>query len=118
QRQVSVIFTQLNQYRVILEADPNFQLTPAALDKIYVKSTTGQSVPLSAIAQLKTLTAPLAISHEGQFPAVTLSFNLSPGSSLGAAVDAIDQVQKDIGLPQTVSTTFSGSAAEFRSSLK
>ena len=118
QRQISVIFTQLNQYRVILEADPSFQLTPAALSKIYVKSTTGQSVPLSAIAQLKTVTAPLAISHEGQFPAVTLSFNLSPGSSLGAAVDAIDQVQKEIGLPQTVATTFSGSAAEFRSSLK
>ncbi len=118
QRQVSIIFTQLNQYRVILEAEPNFQLTPEALDKIYVKSTTGQMVPLSAFSHLKTTTAPLAISHEGQFPAVTLSFNLSPNSSLGAAVDAIQQAQKEIGLPETVSTTFSGSAAEFRSSLK
>jgi hydrophobe/amphiphile efflux-1 (HAE1) family protein len=118
QRQVSIIFTQLNQYRVILETQPDFQLTPAALDKLYVKSTTGQMVPLSAIAHLKTVAAPLAISHEGQFPAVTLSFNLSPGSSLGAAVDAIQEAQKEIGLPQTVTTTFSGSAAEFRSSLK
>ncbi|HEX3799467.1 MAG TPA: multidrug efflux RND transporter permease subunit [Verrucomicrobiae bacterium] len=118
QRQVSIIFTQLNQYRVILEAQPSFQLTPDALAKIYVKSTTGQMVPLSAIAHLRQVPAPLAISHEGQFPAVTLSFNLSPGSSLGAAVDAIQKAQTDIGMPQTVTTTFSGSAAEFRSSLK
>jgi multidrug efflux pump subunit AcrB len=117
QRQVSIIFTQLNQYRVILEAQPDFQLTPSALTKIYVKSTTGQMVPLSAIAKLTTVTAPLAINHEGQFPAITLSFNLSPGSSLGAAVTAIQEAQKEIGMPQTVTTTFSGSAAEFRSSL-
>jgi multidrug efflux pump len=117
QRQVSIIFTQLNQYRVILESTPDFQLTPAALDKIYVKSTTGQMVPLSAIAHLKTVNAPLAISHEGQFPAITLSFNLSQNSSLGAAVNAIQQAQKEIGMPLTVTTTFSGSAAEFRSSL-
>ena len=75
-------------------------------------------VPLSAFAHLSTVTASLAINHEGQFPAVTLSFNLSPGSSLGAAVDAIQKAQKDIGLPDTVATTFSGSAAEFRSSLQ
>ena len=118
QRQVSIIFTQLNQYRVILESQPSFQLTPDALAKIYVKSTTGQMIPLSAIAHLKTVTAPLAINHEGQFPAVTLSFNLSPGSSLGGAVDALQQAQHDINLPDTISTTFSGSAAEFRSSLK
>ncbi len=118
QRQVSIIFTQLNQYRVILEAEPNFQLTPNALQQIYVKSSSGQMVPLSAFAHLRTVTAPLAISHEGQFPAVTLSFNLSPGSSLGEAVDGLQQAQKDIGLPDTVGTTFSGSAAEFRSSLK
>ncbi len=118
QRQVSIIFTQLNQYRVILESQPNFQLTPDSLAKIYVKSTTGQMIPLSAIAHLKTVAAPLAVSHEGQFPAVTLSFNLSPGSSLGAAVNALQQAQQDINLPSSVSTTFSGSAAEFRSSLK
>ena len=118
QRQVSVIFTQLNQYRVILEAEPDFQLTPDALDKLYVKSTGGDMVPLSAIAHLRTVPAPLAINHEGQFPAVTLSFNLSSDSSLGAAVDAIQKAQQEINLPTTVTTTFSGSAAEFRSSLQ
>jgi len=118
QRQVSIMFTQLNQYRVILEVEPHFQLTPESLNKIYVKSTTGQMVPLSAFARLRTVTAPLAISHEGQFPAVTLSFNLRPGSSLGAAVDSIQRAGREIGLPETVMPTFSGSAAEFRSSLK
>ncbi len=117
QRQVSIIFTQLNQYRVILEVEPHFQLTPASLSKIYVKSSSGQMVPLSAFASLKTVTAPLSILHEGQFPSVTLSFNLSPGSSLGAAVEAIQKAQQEIGLPDTVVTSFSGSAAEFRSSL-
>jgi multidrug efflux pump subunit AcrB len=118
QRQVSTIFTQLNQYRVILESTPLYQLAPESLDKIYVKSSTGQMVPLSAFAHLKTITAPLAINHEGQFPAVTLSFNLSPASSLGAAVDAITAAQKEIGMPETVTTSFSGTAAEFRSSLQ
>jgi hydrophobe/amphiphile efflux-1 (HAE1) family protein len=118
QRQVTIVFTQLNQYRVILEAQPQFQLTPAALDKIYVKSSTGQAVPLSSFAQLTTVTAPLAINHQGQFPSVTLSFNLNPGSSLGDAVNAIQRAQREIGLPETVETLFSGSAAEFRSSLK
>ena len=118
QRQVSTIFTQLNQYRVILEADPNFQLTPEALQKIYVKSSAGQVVPLSAFASVHIRTAPLTIVHQGQFPAVTLSFNLRPGASLGQAVDAIQRAEKQIGLPLTVVTTFSGSAAEFRSSLK
>jgi len=117
QRQVSIIFTQLNQYRVVLEAEPRFQLTPDSLSKIYVKSSTGQMVPLSTFASLKTVTAPLSILHEGQFPAVTLSFNLNPRSSLGAAVDAIQKAQREIGLPDTVVTSFSGSAAEFRSSL-
>ncbi|HUJ10330.1 MAG TPA: efflux RND transporter permease subunit, partial [Verrucomicrobiae bacterium] len=117
QRQVSIMFTQLNQYRVILEVEPRYQLSPDALDKIYVKSTTGQMVPVSAFATLKTVTAPLAIIHSGQFPAVTLSFNLQPGSSLGEAVNAIQTAQHEIGLPQTVTTTFSGSAAEFRKSL-
>ena len=118
QRQVSIMFTQLNQYRVILEATPHYQLSPESLDKMYVKSTTGRMVPLSAFAHLRTGTAPLAINHEGQFPAVTLSFNLSPGNSLGAAIDAIQRAQREIGLPVTVLTTFTGSAAEFRTSLK
>jgi hydrophobe/amphiphile efflux-1 (HAE1) family protein len=118
QRQVSTIFTQLNQYRVVLEAQPHYQLTPASLNKIYVKSTTGQMVPLSAFATVKIGTAPLAIVHQGQFPAVTLSFNLRPGASLGEAVNVIKQAEKEIGLPETVEATFSGSAAEFQSSLK
>jgi hydrophobe/amphiphile efflux-1 (HAE1) family protein len=118
QRQVSTIFTQLNQYRVVLEAQPEYQLTPEALNKIYVKSTTGQMVPLSAFAKAKVATAPLTIVHQGQFPAVTLSFNLGPGKSLGEAVKAIQRAEKEIGLPETLAATFSGSAAEFQSSLK
>ena len=117
QRQVSTIFTQLSQYRVILEADPAFQLTPNDLNKLYVKSSTGQSVPLSTFATVQIRTAPLTITHQGQFPAITLSFNLHPGTSLGRAVEAIQAAEKEIGLPETVVTTFSGSAAEFRSSL-
>jgi multidrug efflux pump len=117
QRQVSIIYTQLTQERVILEAEPRFQLTPSSLKLIYVKSSTGQMVPLSAFAHLSTITAPLAIMHDGQFPATTLSFNLKPGYSLGEAVDAIQKAQNEIGLPETVVTSFSGSAAEFRTSL-
>jgi hydrophobe/amphiphile efflux-1 (HAE1) family protein len=118
QRQVSTIFTQLNQYRVILEVEPHYQLAPSSLDKIYVKSTTGQMVPLSAFAKVSTTTAPLTIVHQGQFPAVTLSFNLAPGRSLGEAVNAIQGAEKEIGLPETVAATFTGSAAEFRASLR
>ncbi|MEI6351587.1 MAG: multidrug efflux RND transporter permease subunit [Verrucomicrobiota bacterium] len=117
QRQVSIIFTQLNQYRVVLEVEPRLQLTPNALDQIYVKSTTGQMVPIKAFSQIAIMSAPLAITHQGQFPAVTLSFNLQPGSSLGEAVDAIQNAARETGLPETIVTTFSGSAAEFRSSL-
>jgi multidrug efflux pump subunit AcrB len=118
QRQISTIFTQLNQYRVVLESEPQFQTKPESLDKIYVKSSTGQMVPLSAFAKLETRTAPLTIVHQGQFPAVTLSFNLQRGHSLGAAVQAIQNAEREIGLPETVAPTFSGSAAEFRASLK
>jgi len=117
QRQVATIFTQLNQYRVILEVDPQFQQTPASLDKVYVKSTTGQMTPLTTFATVQIGSAPLSIVHEGQFPAVTLSFNLASAKSLGEAVDAINRSTKEIGLPDTVATSFSGSAAEFRSSL-
>jgi len=118
QRQVSVIYTQLNQYRVILELDPRFQLTPESLRQIYVKSSTGQMVPLSAFSTLKKLSAPIALVHQEQFPAVTLSFNIRPGGSLGAAVTAILKAEKQIGLPETIETKFSGSAAEFRASLE
>jgi len=117
QRQVSVIFTQLNQYRVILEVQPEYQVRPDSLEKIYVKSSTGQLVPLSSFATAHTVTAPLALVHQGQFPAVTLSFNLKPGGSLGEAVNTIQRCEKEIGLPDTIATSFSGSAAEFRTSL-
>ena len=102
---------------MILEVDPQYQKSPRALDKIYVKSTTGVMVPLTAFTSIGTGTAPLSISHEGQFPAVTLSFNLANNGSLGAAVDAISRATQEIQLPETVATSFSGSAAEFRSSL-
>src|SRR5262249_30317113 len=96
----------------------DFQLTPESLHKLYIRSTTGDMVPLSAFASVELGTAPLTIVHQGQFPAVTLSFNLRPGAALGHAVEAIQKAEREIGLPETVVTTFSGSAAEFRSSLK
>ena len=117
QRQVSVIYTQLNQYRVILEAENSFRTTPDALEKIYVKSTTGQLVPLSAIAHIEQTTTSLSVPHQGQFPSVTISFNLKPGSFLGQAIPAIQAAQEQIQMPDTIATSFSGSAAEFRSSL-
>ncbi len=118
QRQISIIFTELNQFRVILEAQPGFRHSPDALDKIYVTSSTGQQVPLSSFATNRTVTGPLAIPHQSQFPSVTLSFNLGPNGSLGQAVEAIDRAQAEIGMPETISTSFTGTAAEFQSSLK
>ncbi|MEO8205587.1 MAG: multidrug efflux RND transporter permease subunit [Chthoniobacterales bacterium] len=118
QRQISTIFTQLNQFRVILEVSPEFRNSPESLDQIYVKSTTGQAVPLSTFAKMRTVNAPLAISHQNQFPAITLSFNLHPGYSLGTAIKAIEKAQNEIGLPPTIATSFSGAAAEFQSSLR
>ncbi|HZS70140.1 MAG TPA: MdtB/MuxB family multidrug efflux RND transporter permease subunit [Burkholderiales bacterium] len=117
QRLISTIFTQATQYRVVLEVKPEFRLTPDALKTIYVASSGGQQVPLDAIAHISTGTAPLAISHLGQFPAATISFNLAPGASLGAAVDAIQGVEREIGLPVAVQTEFQGAAASFRESL-
>jgi len=117
QRQVSTIFTQLNLYRVILEVKPEFQKDPGALAQIYVRSQSGDQVPLSAFVRLSQTTAPLAISHQGQFPAVTLSFNVAPGGSLGAAVDAIRRVEHDLGLPPSVHAEFVGTARAFGESL-
>ncbi|BDG05142.1 multidrug efflux RND transporter permease subunit [Anaeromyxobacter oryzae] len=117
QRQVSTIFTQLNQYRVILEVKPEFQQDPGALDRIYVKSAAGQPVPLSSFVRMERTTAPLAISHQGQFPAVTVSFDLAPGASLGKAVDAIAAADAEIGLPPGVRAGFTGTAQAFRESL-
>jgi multidrug efflux pump len=117
QRLVSTIFTQATQYRVVLEVKPEFRLTPDALKEIRVASTSGQQVPLDAIAHISTGSAPLAISHLGQFPAATISFNLAQGASLGGAVDAIQRVEHEIGLPLAVQTEFQGAAASFRESL-
>src|SRR5262249_37889025 len=90
QRQISTIFTQLNQYRVVLEVAPEFQNHPSDLDDVYVTATPGGHVPLSAIARTTRTRAPLLVSHQGQFPVVTLSFDLAPGTSLGAAVDLVE----------------------------
>jgi multidrug efflux pump len=117
QRLISTIFTQATQYRVVLEVKRGFAAGPDALNNVYVPGTNGTQVPLSSIATVTTGTAPLSINHIGQFPAATISFNLSPGSSLGHAVDAIQAAERDIGLPESVQTTFLGAAASFRDSL-
>src|SRR5208337_4733291 len=117
QRQVSTIFTQLNQYRVILEVDPRFQQNPGSFKDLYVKSTSGSQVPLSTFTELHTSNTNLAINHQGQFPVVTLSFNLAPGVSLGDATKAIDAAENEIGLPPSVHTAFQGTAAAFQNSL-
>ena len=117
QRIVSTIYTQSNQYRVILEADPSIQRSLAGLSELYlpssVSSTNGQ-VPLSAIVRVNQRAGPLQITHLGQFPATTISFNLAPGSSLGAAVDAIRKAEQDIRLPAKFVTAFQGTAAAFQ----
>ena len=117
QRQVSTIFTQLNQYHVVLEVDPQFQQNPGSFKDLYVKSNAGMQVPLSAFTQIHTSPTSLAVNHQGQFPVVTLSFNLAPGKSLGDATKAIDQAEKEIGMPPSVHTAFQGTAAAFRNSL-
>ena len=117
QRQVSTIFTQLNQYHVVLEADPSFQQSPESLKNIYVHSSNGTQVPLSAFTHFQPTNALLAINHQGQFPVVTLSFNLAPGTSLGEATKAIEQAKEAINLPASIHTSFQGTAAAFRNSL-
>jgi multidrug efflux pump len=118
QRIVSTIFTNSNQYRVILEADPSLQTSLQSLSDIYLPSSVGSTpVPLAALAKFREETAPLLISHLGQFAASTVSFNLAPGASLGEAVTAIKQAQADIGLPLGVISSFQGAAQAFQSSL-
>ena len=117
QRQVSTIFTQLNQYHVVLEVDPTFQQNPDALKQIFVHSSNGMQVPLSAFTQFSSEPTPIAVNHQGQFPVVTLSFNLAEGVSLGQAVDAIKTAQQDIGLPPSIHAGFQGTAQAFQASL-
>ncbi|HUC84789.1 MAG TPA: efflux RND transporter permease subunit, partial [Candidatus Acidoferrales bacterium] len=118
QRQISTLFTQLNQYHVILEALPDFQRDPAKLNDIYVPSTSGTAVPLSAFTHFEYGIEPLAVNHQGQFPSVTISFNLAPGAALGDATKAIEQVQKDLNMPASVQASFQGTAQAFLASLK
>jgi len=118
QRQISIMFTQLNQYRVVLELKPDLQQSPAELKDIYIRSQQGGEVPLSAFTTFEPSTAPLVVNHQGQFPVVTASFNLAPGASLGDAVDAINQAKDELGMPPSIQASFQGTAAAFLNSLK
>ena len=117
QRQISTVYSQVNQYHVILEVAPQFQQDPSILSTLYVKSATGTLVPLGAFSKVNVVPAPLAVTHQGQFPAITLSFNLAPGASLDAAVKTITRTERKLHMPDTVVGSFSGDAAEFQSSL-
>ncbi|KZX56713.1 MAG: MdtB/MuxB family multidrug efflux RND transporter permease subunit [Pseudomonas sp.] len=117
QRQISTIFTQASQYRVVLEAEAGNRLGPQALEQLFVQSEGGTPVRLSSLATLEQRNAPLLINHIGQFPAVTLSFNLAAGVSLGKAVEVIEAVEQEIGLPAGIQTRFQGAAEAFRASL-
>ena len=117
QAQVSTMFTSLNQYHVVLEVAPQFWQGPEGLRDVYVKSKSGGQVPLSAITKFEANTAALAVNHEGQFPSVTISFNLAPGMALSTAATEINQLQQRLGLPPTVRGMFSGALQAFLSSL-
>ena len=117
QRQISTIFSQANQYRVVLEANPAWQADPRSLERLRVPGLNGAQVPLSTIARIVRTTAPLSITHQAQFPSVTVSFNLAPGASLSHAVAGVAQAEADIGLPRTIVGSYSGDAAEFQRSL-
>jgi len=117
QRQIATLFTQANQYRVVLEVDPRRSEGLAALETTYVPSRDGGPVPLSTVARVTQRATPLVVNHQGQFPSATVSFNLAPGVSLGEAVDAIERAERDIGLPLSVEARFQGAAEAFRASL-
>ncbi|HWZ84184.1 MAG TPA: multidrug efflux RND transporter permease subunit [Terriglobales bacterium] len=117
QRQVSIMYRQLNQYHVVMEVDPQFSKSIESLQNIYVRAANGTPVPLSSFAHFGPSNTPLAVNHQGQYPAVTLSFNLAPGASLGGATDAINQAQRAINFPVTINASFQGAAAAFQASL-
>jgi hydrophobe/amphiphile efflux-1 (HAE1) family protein len=117
QRQIATIYTATNQYKLILEVKPEFQTDPNALSKLYVVSPSGAQVPLSTFAHFTSKVEPLSLNHQGQFPAVTLSFNLAPGVSLGQAVDRIQVLQRELHLPPTIDGSFQGTAQAFQASL-
>jgi multidrug efflux pump subunit AcrB len=117
QRIVSTMYTMLNQYHVVLEVQPKFQYGPDALNGLYVSSSTGQQVPLRTLITSVVKVAPLLVNHQSQFPSVTISYNLVPGTSLGQAVTSIQQVEKELGKPITLATSFQGNAQAFQTSL-
>jgi multidrug efflux pump subunit AcrB len=117
QRIVSTMYTTLNQYHVVMEVDPKFQYSPEALNGIYVKSSSGQQVPLSTLVESVVKVAPLVVNHQGQFPSVTISFNLLPGTAIGTAVSAIQKIEKDVSKPLSLQTSFQGNAQAFGASL-
>jgi multidrug efflux pump len=117
QRQISTIYQTLNQYHVVLEVDPQYQMTPSALESVYVITSTGAQVPLSAFARFGTSATSLTVNHQGQFPAVTISFNLAPGASLGEATRIIEQTELQMRMPATIHGSFQGTAAAFQDSL-
>jgi HAE1 family hydrophobic/amphiphilic exporter-1 len=117
-RQVSTIYTSINQYQVILEVEPQYQRDPSALLKLYVRSGKGQLVPLDTVAEMKQQIGPLTVNHNGQLPAVTLSFNLKPGFALGGAVNEIEKAVRDLRVPATITASFQGTAQQFQSSMQ
>jgi multidrug efflux pump len=117
QRQISTIFTQLNQYHVVMEVGQSFQTNPTTLNNLYVKSSNGTQVPLSMLAHWEQTRAQLAIGHQGQFPSTIVSFNLAPGRALGDAVKAVNAVEQRIGMPVSINASFQGTAAAFQTSL-
>ncbi len=117
QRQVSTMYTSLNQYHVIMESLLEYQQNPQDLQNVYVRPATGPPVPLSVFTKSRASTMPLAVNHQGQFPAITLSFNLAPGAALGDAVEAINDTERELGMPATIRASFAGSAQAFQSSL-
>jgi multidrug efflux pump len=116
QREVSTMYTALNQYYVVMEVDPKYQLSPDSLNGIFVKSSTGSMVPLSAIAKFEQQRTALQVNHQGQYPAVTLSFNLAPNVALGDAVTALEKAQREMGMPSAIHPTFQGTAQAFQDS--
>jgi multidrug efflux pump len=117
QRQISTIFSESNQYRVILESNPDWQADPSSLSRLRVPGTNDSQVPLTAFATIQRVSAPLSVNHQSQFPAITLSFDLAPGASLDGAMSAVGQAEVDIGMPTTITGSYSGDAAEFQRSL-
>jgi multidrug efflux pump subunit AcrB len=118
QRQVSILYTPLNQYHVVMEVAPQYWQNPSTLQEIYVRSPTGAQVPLSAVTRYEPTNTLLLVNHQGQFPGVTLSFNMTPGVSLGDAVRAIEKSMSEIGLPASVRGSFQGTAKAFQSSVE